>query len=497
MVNFSFETQGTNTYLVYEVSENDSLDAVSLGMLTNNKIHGLAPVLFTQMDTTKYVKYNISAKISVEQFFAGTVNKKRLIGVFSGIIDAMFSAEDYMIDSNSIILDLKYMFVDVSTCETILICLPIVTEEPANDLGAFFKEIMFNTQFEQTENCEHVAKLINYLNSTPVFSLTDFKALLQQIKSNSNNNVEPPVTKPIIQHNPTPVQQPIVTKAPVPVIPQQQTIHQPAMKTEPVQVQYKKQLTPPPPVKKTVPQVSNSEKRMSLFYLLSHYNAENVAKYKSQKDEQQNVVAQVDRKSSEQKKRGTAPAASNNYASNVGFAIPGQSVPIQAANLPQQQVAAGKVQTKQPVTVANTPINANYNTPSVPQGKLMNFGDTTVLGGAKIGETTVLNEQKEQGIKQEPHLIRQKSSEKIMIDKPVFRIGKEKSYVDYFISDNTAISRSHLNIISRDDGFYIIDTNSTNHTYINGVMIKSNVETSIEHGAKISLANEDFIFNMY
>ena len=104
-MNFSFENQGTHTYLVYTVGEDDVIDSMSLGMLTNNKINGLAHTLFTQMDATKYVKYDVSAKISVKQFFAGRVNKKRLIGVFNGIVDAMLSAEDYMIDVNSILLE--------------------------------------------------------------------------------------------------------------------------------------------------------------------------------------------------------------------------------------------------------------------------------------------------------------------------------------------------------------------------------------------------------
>jgi len=120
-----------------------NIDSMSLGMLTNNKIPGLADTLFTQMDSTKYVKYNVSAKIPVSQFFAGAVNKKRLLGVFRGIVDAILSAEDYMLDENSILLDLEYIFADVTTCETVLVCLPVVCEEKRQDLGAFFKGLMF------------------------------------------------------------------------------------------------------------------------------------------------------------------------------------------------------------------------------------------------------------------------------------------------------------------------------------------------------------------
>ena len=143
-MSFTFENQGTNTYLVYELSNNDEIDSMSLGMLTNNTIPGLAAASFTQMDTTKYIKYNVSAKVSAEQLFSGTVNKKRLVGVFSGVVDAMLSAEEYMIDTSSILLDLGYIFADVSTCETVVVCLPVMNGEHKNpELGMFFKNIIF------------------------------------------------------------------------------------------------------------------------------------------------------------------------------------------------------------------------------------------------------------------------------------------------------------------------------------------------------------------
>lgn len=72
---FNIENQGVNTYLTYKISEEDIVDSLSLGMLTNNKIPGVADVLFTQMNDDRYLKYNISSRISVKQFFEGIVTK--------------------------------------------------------------------------------------------------------------------------------------------------------------------------------------------------------------------------------------------------------------------------------------------------------------------------------------------------------------------------------------------------------------------------------------
>jgi pSer/pThr/pTyr-binding forkhead associated (FHA) protein len=123
------------------------------------------------------------------------------------------------------------------------------------------------------------------------------------------------------------------------------------------------------------------------------------------------------------------------------------------------------------------------------------FGETTVLGGGPaIGETSVLG--METYVEVKPYLIRLKNNERIMLNKPVFRIGKEKSYADYFIGDNTAVSRSHASIISRGSEYFIMDTNSTNHTYVSGQIIPSNVEIQIVSGTRIQLANEDFEFRI-
>ena len=525
MLNFTFENQGTHTYLVYAISEDDAVDSMSLGMLINNKIHGLAQTLFTQMDATKYIKYDVSAKISVKQFFSGPVNKKRLIGVFNGIVDAMLSAEDYMIDTNSILIDLDYIFTDVSTCETILVCLPIVSDDFSNrDLGAFFKNIMFTTQFDQTENCDHVAQIINYLNSSPAFSLVDFKELLKSISGPAvpAQRQQAVVQQPVVQQ--PVVQQPVVQQPVMPAAPMQQPVQQkPSVQQKPP-VQQKPVAQPPVnQANAQMPAAKGNGKEISFFYLMQHYNKENAELYKQQKAAKKNGQVQAQ----PQPVAAPTPAAQQKPAAQPGFAIPGQNVPInqgfaipgqqppapqapaqrppvpqpvkqpvqQAAPQPVKQPVQQPVQQKVPVQqpVVQQPV---YTQPPMPQSQPMNFGETTVLGGGgAIGETTVLSATSASQVK--PRLVRTKNNENIELNKPVFRIGKEKSYVDYFIGDNSAISRSHANIISRDGEYFVVDTNSTNHTYVNGQMIQSNVETKIAHGTMIKLANEDFEFKLY
>lgn len=93
-------------------------------------------------------------------------------------------------------------------------------------------------------------------------------------------------------------------------------------------------------------------------------------------------------------------------------------------------------------------------------------------------------------------LFRVLTEETISINKPVFRIGKERSYVDYFVTNNNAVSRSHADIVARGNRYFVIDLNSKNHTYINGQILQVHQENEIKNGDSLKLGNEEFIFQI-
>lgn len=95
-----------------------------------------------------------------------------------------------------------------------------------------------------------------------------------------------------------------------------------------------------------------------------------------------------------------------------------------------------------------------------------------------------------------PILIRVLTGEEIRLDKPVFRMGKERNYVDYFIGDNSVVSRRHADIITRGKKYFVMDLNSKNHTYINEEILPVQCEVEIHDGDKLKFANEEFIFQV-
>ena len=131
---------------------------------------------------------------------------------------------------------------------------------------------------------------------------------------------------------------------------------------------------------------------------------------------------------------------------------------------------------------------------------LLTEENTTLLADEE--QTTLLDEGVEWNNAQQyqqrcyPYLIRVSSSERIDIDKPVFRLGKERQYVDYFVTNNNAVSRSHVNIITRGNRYFVVDLNTTNYTYIDGQIIPANTEVEIFDRNILKLANEEFEFHI-
>lgn len=669
-MNYSFETQGPVTYLSVELDPNEVIDSFTMGMLSNNHIIGFAPVLYTEFDGRRYLKYNISAKLTASQFFSGNITPSRAIEGFKKILDAICIADEYMIDSSCFDFRADHVFINISSCEVALICLPLATAKNANtEIANLFKFLLTAADIYDHPDME---KLKFVLDTPDRFNLYNFKSIVeswtpganpsvvsgspQLVTPKLNNNQQqgtfkpqtPPQAKPEPPKAATPVApappaqpaqpaQPTQPKPPIPatstpaapkenkpVMPESSGYMPPKLnggssapsnnsgnvdfdgtismdqapkifvqsrlhdekKPEipsankkddkspsqfvtqspnnigapklnipgkppviparpnfdrapfPGNQQMPGQMpqgvnrpqgmapmngtpggnavpgrpnipgnpnmpgrpaipgtpvipgTPPmPPTRPGAPippgnQAQQPEKKQSVFDKLFHGNKTNNAqggyekKSKNKKKTKNENILNVPGQPNQAPVPKTVPAGAipNQMRPGTPFnpQAPGTAVPYTAA--PQQSAAP------------NQGFNLGSNQGARPISN--SFNDTVVLSNP-VGDTTVLSDANQMT---GPYITRIKTGEKISIDKPVFRIGKERNYVDFFIPDNTAISRSHANIITIDGEFFIEDTNSTNHTFVNGKMINANEKFKLSNGDTFRLANEDFCF---
>lgn len=120
---------------------------------------------------------------------------------------------------------------------------------------------------------------------------------------------------------------------------------------------------------------------------------------------------------------------------------------------------------------------------------------TTVLGsddGFYSGVSNVTNDLSIK--KKQAFVVRTKNSERKMLNKQVFTIGKSSKEADLLILDNKTISRKHAQVINKDKSYFIMDVNSTNGTFLNGTKLNPFCEAPISPGDKFYLSDEEFEF---
>lgn len=106
-----------------------------------------------------------------------------------------------------------------------------------------------------------------------------------------------------------------------------------------------------------------------------------------------------------------------------------------------------------------------------------------------VPETTVLNAAVKQPDLQ---ITRMRDGSHVQIAQPRFRIGRDPAVVDYIINDNTAVGRQHADILIHDGACYVVDLNSTNHTYLNGQPLNPGTEYPLQDGDDLLLGDEAF-----
>ena len=571
MQEFKVENNDINTNLIYELKENEAADMVAIEMIQqNSNIPGLLKMIYTQNNSLRLLKYNITSKITLQQLIERNVTKKVIISVLINTIRTLISADEYLLEQDCFVLDMEKIYVDLSSYEVGMIYLPLKMEAKKVDYSMFFKNLILISKYDATENCEYVAQIISYLNSAS-FSLVGFYDYLHQIAGLKNdsvkeegyvqsglnnmstrqaadyqmkqgNSIEDDNVKTIVDTFAASG----MTNNDISYIPnksEQTGRNQMQMSGQP-QATGRNQMVMPGQSQATgrnqmqVPgqsqAVGRNQMQMSGQPQAAGSNQMQVpgqsqiaGRNQMQVPGQnqpvgnqmpgQTAMSKKNEKANKKEKKKGKLFGGKSEKNNKNMNVPNQNV--QNTNVKQnynQAIPSNNMSVNG--TISNNMLNNsipnsngmgnnsfnnmtqyNMGMGNVPHNNMPGFGETTVLGNAYSGETTVLNASMNpnnpENIKQ-AYLIREKNGERIPITKEKFLIGKEKSFVDYFIADNTAISRSHAYIINHNNEYYIVDTNSKNHTYINGKLITPNTEVSISNDCKIKLADEEFIFSV-
>lgn len=471
MGNFYYENIGSKTYLVYEIPGEKTVDSTVFGMLMNNTVRGLVKPVFTQMDRSQFIKYDVSAKVPMGQVLQTPVKKKPFLKLFSGILDAASNAEEYMIESDMLVFDTDYIFTSVADFSVEMICLPLRKESnEKQNLEDFFRGILFRTRFDQTENCDYIAKIINYLNSDIIFTPAGFKDLIRGLETVKEDTLSAGIEK----------------SQRLPVAPERNCIVDIALPPQKEEVVEK---GPADGYMRLKAEEKKSEKKQT------KEEKKRAKKEEKQAEKERKQQEKAEKKAKKKKEKPVKQPAGQEFS----FAIPGQEHLYQekrVLEVPVKQEVSPQPAAVQDVIAKKTPRGKEYY-----RTEPADFGDTEYLydeGGCFVDDgATEIRGSEAVSRQLFPHLVRKSNNERIPLNKPIFRLGRDVDFNDYAIVENRYVGHTHCHIVTEDGNYYVVDDNSKNHTRVNGQVIPSGQKIKVAHEDVIALDTEEFEFRLF
>ncbi len=545
MNGFRIESQGAETMLVYRLGEGEHLDSFAKGMLQSNDMAGILRPSFIQRDREQYLKFPVTSRIPLNQFIEREMEKETVLKLFLTMSNAIQEVEEYMLSPEKILLDPEYIFVNIRQKEAGLLYLPV--DEFTQDITVkeFFLYLLSHMQYVPDGDLSYVARLIHFLNQKKHWTLEELK---RQISRLMNERNDPPAPREQVLPAKTGTVNGEITAPAVQSV--SGSAYNPGLSAEPEFSGMQSQRAAGIPENEVPPIPEEATRQAKKGGLFSFGK-------KKQKAPEHEAVPSLGQVPLPVPPSGMAipgqPVPPSGMAvpgqpvPPSGMAVPGQPVPPAGMAIPGQPVPPSEMKipdnTKHekkggagrwPFGKNKKGSHESMNSPAMPEfsqnsqeqaaafqprrtpasppyeqagsngAVYMDYGSsneesqTVIMGGGfDYGSTMILGSDQGSGGQVSNHvvkIIRRRTGQSMLMNKDLFRIGSEASFVDLFIGDNPAIGSCHANIYERGGAYYIADQNSVNHTYVNGKMVQPGQMVQLMSGSLITLADEDFDF---
>ena len=605
---FTFDTQGNNTFFVCNLTTEEELDKTGLGMLENNKLDHILTVIYTQQDEVRSLRMNISSLVPLETLLTRPVNREKILNVFEGICKALLAAEEYLLNENRFLMDKKYIYSNISNGKTSMIYLPVKDNDCETDFTALVKSIMQSVQYASSSDTSYVAPLLNYVNSRSILYPNEMLEFISTLADRGQSKVgeENGQAGIMYEHMPNNYnhgkqqqinEQGFSRQQGYMQLQQHQNYAQPQQNySQPQaqaqqgfmqnqysynqqmqnlqQMQYQNSYSQQMQNQNPYNQQMQSQQRYGQYisdqqtYNPQEYIQGNQTDGASEENDQS--VGKKQKSAKEGKKKRSLFSfrkkehgkVKEEKKTSLGIAIPGRET--QASEEQMQQMKESSIRREsgywQNVSrnsagqnlQQNNELNrtfrgtnqvfggnglqnhqgASFHQPNQDDGYYTVQNVNRFMGNENMGglgqsypnndpyaqlasasvDTISLKKNGGKDVEEDPTmplfrsrnggmpslvvtLRRNRTNEEVRIDKDYFLVGKDPN-ADFVITGNNTISKSHISITTRDGRFFVTDTNSLNHTYLNNDQLVSSKEYELHSGDLLVLSDEPFEFHV-
>lgn len=539
-VSFKVRNIGSEKYLSYILNDDCEFDEELLDYLEENKIPELIDIIYEEDDENDYLTYNVTGRTTVDALLSNTVNAEKILGIVRGVASGIVNLRDLGIPASYVILHKGFTYVNPVTYDVGMLCVPVEADANINaEFRTFVKDILTSVKYDDSEDCNYVARLLNLLN-TDKFTVRNFYSQLTELMESAGMQVE---EKFLDIDGDISVSQSTVDTSPdtsMDDLPEYKDVsfgEDDGSEEEDDTVadvdSLFKDLTFDDSEKQEEGKSVSDGIDMSVFddSVFDDLETENVdddSDYtealtsdvevpEPQKPKTQSSLTEVAQTTdgvmevelerqeeqipvliSTDEVMDNPPVVKNikiNRAKIIQKAVVDAEESI--IDNPTEQITAPQYMNGEAVEPET---NMDPVTSKVETEEKKGTGSTVELTGGmnvvKDSDSEVVAAVSKGVPKAMPYIVRVNTGERVMINKAVFKIGKAGRGVDYHVGGNGAISKVHIIIYQREDGCYLKDNKTTNGTYLNGQRLDDNGEMKLSNDAMISIGGEDFIFKL-
>ncbi len=524
-VSFRIRNFDKERFLTYDIDNEATLDEEVLDFLEEEEPKGIVPIIFEEGDEFDTFSYNVTDKIRLCELSEQEINAEMVLRVMRGLVLSLVDMSEYRVPLSYLVLHRNYIFIN-SDYEVEFICVPLEEMQEEVDINSFLRNFVASLRFESSENGDYVAKLLSYINNTAIFSLRNMVTVVEdlmdvmgvELLEESSNDIyvdyqevlndddddeeeisiggdtsiltsavgEESTEEEVVEEE-TAEEEEVVeeetaeeeevaeeeTAEEEEVVEEEIAQEEEAVEEETVEDVAEEQsdemaeaesiiadLKKLVESKKSTPETTEKEES-KVTPKKSTFKTKDTSAMTSVviEDDFDAFLAEKEKEEKESAKKGET----------TGLKIR-KNIKVNRASVAMSNQEELKEEAKEEEVVSNSILSQTV-------------GVTGILKGADLPKAN-------------PYLIRVNTEERIMITKQNFKVGKASMGVDYAVRGNSAVSRIHAIITSKDDVYYVKDNKSTNHTFVNGKMLGEGESELLTHDCKIVLADEEFVFKL-
>ena len=545
--NFKARQIGSEKYLTYTMGEECELDEDVLDFCEENKPKELLDIIYEEDDDYDYLTYDITDKVSLEEYISGEMNSEKVLFVLRNIASSLISVKEQTIPLGYVLLNRNFMYIKEDGYEVTFLCLPIESKSAvAVEFKSFVRQLLANMKYDVEENLSYVGKLLTYINGDN-FNLRGLiglsEALMEEeglsfeeagaidadgIEVVSSDDAEEVVEAeekvsdfmsslsesdevlPEIGDDEEDDEEDVAIEDE-----ELDSILPAGMKVN-VEEEAAEELVEES-VEETTDEVIEESVEKPAEEVVEETVDEPVPEVKEESAPIPTLVTPVPTAPAE-KKEADIDEIKNKIKQLVGEVPSAKVAPTPGKSLNTISDLDDFLGSKPPVIKKNV---VKVNRAAIIQSAAEHEADSTEkltsdavpviediqdgMNAEKLKSKSILSKSAPEAPrttnlasvpKAVPYLIRVNTEERIMLSKLTFKIGKASRGVDYTVDGNGAISRQHAIILQKDGVCYIKDNKSTNHTYVNGHIVEDGVEEILTHDSMIKLGDEEFLFKI-